>query len=66
MTLFTPGRSGKKDDHGKESMQETEVTTGKISTCTNARKRAQREATAGGRTTCTWEKNLMKEGLGFW
>jgi hypothetical protein len=45
------GRSGKKDDHGKESMQETEVTTGKRSACTNARKHAQREATTGGRTS---------------
>jgi hypothetical protein len=47
-------------------MWETEVTTGKRSTLSNARKCAQREATTGGKTTCTWDKNLMKEGLGFW
>jgi hypothetical protein len=56
--LLEPGQSGKKDDHGKEIMQETEVTTGKISARPNARKHAQREATAGGRTTRAWEKNL--------
>jgi hypothetical protein len=58
MILLAPGRSGKKDDHGKESVQETEVTTGKRSARANARKHAQRKATAGGRTTRTWEKNL--------
>jgi hypothetical protein len=38
--LLAPGQSGKKDDHGKESVKETEVTTGKRSARANARKRA--------------------------
>jgi hypothetical protein len=56
--MLAPSRSGKKDDHGKESMKEIEVTTRKISARTNAIKHAQREATTGGRTTRAWEKNL--------
>jgi hypothetical protein len=55
---LAPGRSGKKNDQGKESVQKTEVTTGKGTTCAHARKRAQRKATTGGRTTRAWEKDL--------
>ena len=47
-----------KRNNGKESMQETKVTTGKRSTHMNARKHAQREAIVGGITTRAWEKNL--------
>jgi hypothetical protein len=49
---------GKKNDRGKESVQKTEVTTGKRTTRAHARKRAQRKVTAGGRTTRAWEKYL--------
>ena len=49
--FLAPGQSGKKDDHGKESVQETKVTTGKRSTHVNARKHTQRKATTRGRTT---------------
>jgi hypothetical protein len=56
--LLAPGQRGKKNDHGKESVQKTEVTTGKRTTRMHARKCAQRKATAGGRTTRTWEKDL--------
>jgi hypothetical protein len=56
---LAPGRRGKKNDHGKESVQKTEVTTGKRTTRVHARKRAQRKATTGGRTTRVWEKDLM-------
>ena len=56
--MLAPGRRGKKNDHGKESVQKIEVTIGKRTTHMHARKRAQRKSTAGGRTTCTWEKDL--------
>jgi hypothetical protein len=53
---LAPGRRGKKNDRGKESVQKTEVTTGKRTTHAHARKRAQRKATAGGRTTRMGER----------
>jgi hypothetical protein len=45
------GRREKKNDCGKESVQKTEVTTGKRTTRAHARKHAQMKATTGGRTT---------------
>ena len=57
--LLAPGQRGKKNDHGKESVQKMEVTTGKRTTRTHARKHAQRKATTRGRTTRAWEKDLM-------
>jgi len=56
--MLAPGRRGKKNDHGKESVQKTKVTIGKRTTRTHARKHAQRKATAGGRKTRAWEKDL--------
>ena len=56
--MLAPGPRGKKNDRGKESMQKNEVTTGKRITRVHARKCAQRKATTGGRTSCTWEKEL--------
>jgi hypothetical protein len=56
--MLVLGRRGKKNDHGKESMQKIEVTTGKRIACAHARKHAQRKETTGRRTTHVWEKYL--------
>ena len=56
--LLAPGRRGKKNDRGKESVQKTKVTTRKITTHMHVRKHAQRKVTTRGRTTRVWEKDL--------
>jgi hypothetical protein len=56
--MLAASQRGKKNDHGKESVQKTEVTTGRRAARTYARKRAQRKATAGGGVARVWEKDL--------
>jgi hypothetical protein len=56
--LFAPGQRGKKNDHGKESVQKIEVTTGRREARVHERKHAQRKAIAGARGACVWEKDL--------
>jgi hypothetical protein len=56
---LAPGQRGKKKNHGKESVQKTEVTTGRREAHVHARKRAQRKVTTGGGEARVWEKELM-------
>ena len=56
--LLAPGRRGNKNDHGKESVHKTEVTTERRAARAHARKCAQRKVTAGGGATRIWEKDL--------
>jgi hypothetical protein len=57
--VLAPSQRGKNNDHGKESMQKIEVTTGRRAACMHERKCAQRKATARGGATRVWEKDLM-------
>jgi hypothetical protein len=52
------GQRGKKKDHGKESLQKTEVTIGRREARAHERKRAQRKKTIGGGAAHVWEKYL--------
>jgi hypothetical protein len=51
---LAPGRRGKKNDRGKESVQKTEVTTGKRTTCA-CKKACTKESDS-------WRKNNTRMG----
>jgi hypothetical protein len=57
--MLAPGRRGKKNDHGKESVQKTEVTTGKRTSTRACKKACTKESDSWRKN---WRKNNMRMG----